>query len=269
MLNRSEGEAILKKAEQIYKQPGIYNLYERNCNHLTQEVLGEISQNFSPVAGSSEIVKKRLAMLLEAIKDLNLSKAKRILNETYSKVFEMGILPNGAYDKGVEFAKQRKYRYGLLPIRDLSEVLYKPAPYFEPIIDSMAQFQKSMDSRQEKFKILQDIDQIYDRRDPHHKLLVNMHQEMDKKNILNVYDILNKHYDLKMDRRGLKKLVDLYNLEAIRLRDIQCTLIFEYIKKNRMRLEGKMETKNALNANESQRLFMPKKIFEDLRPFSK
>jgi hypothetical protein len=232
-----EGKIALNKADEIYQKPGRYNLYERNCNHFTQEVLSEVGKNFSPIIGSSEIVKESFSKLVESVKKLDFISAKKIFGDTYAEIYEMGIIPNGSYEKGVEFAKQRKYKFGALPIRDFNDLVNKPAKYFDPITDNLFYIKNSIDNYNHKNKIIQDVESIYNKKNPKFNILIQLHKELDEKNINGVYNIINKNSDLKIDRNGLKKLVDLYNFEAVNLPDIKCMVLSQFIKKSRMELQ--------------------------------
>lgn len=44
---------MYSKAEEIYKTPGKYNLFENNCNHTVQQILEKGGLDFTPTGGSS------------------------------------------------------------------------------------------------------------------------------------------------------------------------------------------------------------------------
>lgn len=120
-----EGKIALQKADEIYHKPGLYNLYERNCNHITQEILREIGKDFSPVKGSAELVVKNFNLLVEKLKKMDIVGAHHLISNTIEKIGETGAVPNVSYKKGVEFAKQRNYVFGKLPINNIALLTYQ------------------------------------------------------------------------------------------------------------------------------------------------
>jgi hypothetical protein len=110
--NKDLGKFIQDRGEEIHKNPGLFNLYERNCNHLCQDILSAGGLNFGPTRGSCEMVTDQIANAERYVKKWKLLKALYYAVDCYRKDFELGIIPNGAYEKGVEWAKKNNYEYG-------------------------------------------------------------------------------------------------------------------------------------------------------------
>lgn len=106
------GKIMHEKAETMAKTPGKFNLYERNCNHLCQEILSCGNLNFTPVRGSADIVLAQIKNTHQYLKQWKLLKALYYAREEYKKDLDFGLIPNVAYDKGVELAKKNNYEYG-------------------------------------------------------------------------------------------------------------------------------------------------------------
>jgi hypothetical protein len=110
--NKDLGNFMKERAEEIHKGPGLFNLYERNCNHLCQDILSAGGYNFGPTRGSCAMVTDQIENAEKYVKKWKLLKALYYALDCYRKDFELGIVPNGAYEKGVEWAKKNNYEYG-------------------------------------------------------------------------------------------------------------------------------------------------------------
>lgn len=106
------GKFMLEKAESIHRHPGLFNLYERNCNHLCQEILASGNLNFTPTRGSQDLVLGQIQNVQNYIKQWKLLEALYYAKEEYRKDLELGMIPNSAYKQGVEWAKAQGYTYG-------------------------------------------------------------------------------------------------------------------------------------------------------------
>lgn len=108
-----DGRKILNKAEELYKDPGQYNLFERNCNHMVQEILFSVGLNFSSQKGEdAQVFMKQIKDAVRSLLTLDPQGAKRIFETGYKKCYEMGITPVGAFDKGIYIANKKGFKYG-------------------------------------------------------------------------------------------------------------------------------------------------------------
>lgn len=113
----SEGMRILDKAEEIYKNPKKYNMYERNCNHMIQEILAAIHLDFSPLKGAeAEIFKKQIENFQMEIRRFEYESAKKTLKDGVKQCHELCITPVGAFEKGINMARERGFKYGQIKL---------------------------------------------------------------------------------------------------------------------------------------------------------
>lgn len=112
--NKEQGQYIYNRAEQIYKKPDRFNLYAYNCNHVTQDMLAAGGLNFTSPKGNIEEIRTQAKVVTDSIKDRKFLKALYWAIVTYHKNYEIGTIPNGAFEKGVEWAKDKNYDYGTI-----------------------------------------------------------------------------------------------------------------------------------------------------------
>jgi len=108
------GKSMVKKAEDIHKNPGLFHAFERNCNHLCQTILAEGGLNFTSHKGHPEIAKNEIRVLKKLLKRFQVIQSMTYIYVQFKKFNDMGIFPNGAYEKGVEVAKTKNYEYGTI-----------------------------------------------------------------------------------------------------------------------------------------------------------
>lgn len=224
-----QGRIALRKADQMYYNPGTYNLYERNCNHVTQEVLATIGKNFSSTKGSSKLVIERFKLFVEALKHFDIDNAQKILNKTHSDLFETGVLPNGAYARGVKIAEQKKYRYGKLPIENLSDLTRKPAFVFDPVIENLDYIINSINNKNNSHNTSNDLTK---------PIVRELKTKIASNDICGIYNIINKNFSLKINKPLLSTIVNLYNRDNNKLNTSQRNIFERYISKTRSDLQN-------------------------------
>lgn len=110
--NKDLGRFMYERAEKLHENPGMFNLYERNCNHLSQDILSAGGLNFTSTSGSVDMFTEKVENVKEYVKQWRLLKALYYSVDEYRRFFDLGIVPNGAYEKGVEWAKKNNFEYG-------------------------------------------------------------------------------------------------------------------------------------------------------------
>lgn len=136
--SKKQGKLIYQRAESIYKNPGLFNLYQYNCNHVTQDMLSAGGVNFAPSKGDLEMVKQQGREIMDELKKRRILAAIFKTISTYKKCYEVGIIPNGAFEIGLKWAKEKNYEHGTIDSRSiykttnnstsLSKLLKKKAP---------------------------------------------------------------------------------------------------------------------------------------------
>jgi guanine deaminase len=112
--SRGQGRAIFQRAEHIHKKPGDYNLYTYNCGHIAQDILKAGDTNFAPVSGDMEIVKNIFAEIKGNVRQWNLFLAVKNSVNGYKTAYELGIIPKGAFQRGIKWAIERQYAHGVI-----------------------------------------------------------------------------------------------------------------------------------------------------------
>lgn len=110
--DKEQGTDIYSKAEFIYKNPGKYNFYAYNCNHIIQDILEAGNANFTPSKADKEELQKQLNKVGRSLRRLNPISALYWSIQAYRTGCEMGVIPNGAFKRGVRWAKENNYDNG-------------------------------------------------------------------------------------------------------------------------------------------------------------
>ncbi|MBM3710317.1 MAG: hypothetical protein FJW61_07860 [Actinobacteria bacterium] len=108
-----QGQEMFEEAQKIFNSEGeyknkIYNLYESNCNHYTQKILGAANLSFTLDSGSGASGGIDVSSVTKAAPQLgvpawlyNASQAIWELGSKDIKVDRLGTIPNGAYLAGM------------------------------------------------------------------------------------------------------------------------------------------------------------------------
>ncbi len=122
-LDNENGLKIKSTAEQLRREPLLYNLYAFNCNHMAQLLLSAARLNFTPLCGDFEDEKKLFAEKLWETIFQAITRSGALFQERLDDF----TIPLAAFAFGKKTAPSRGWLTGDLPL------VYKPAAQPEPV----------------------------------------------------------------------------------------------------------------------------------------